>query len=105
MIRDLQQKFAGRIKSDDAGEGGIGDVKDTLTFRNGDGGRELDSSQLAPALPFHFRAVVVAHAIRAGIGQAEVVVFVQGEAEGFGKSFIAFFRASKPAAEPGESRL
>lgn len=105
MVGDLEPKFAGGIEREDTGERGIRDIKDALAFRDGDRRSETDASELVPTLPFHFRAIVEAHAICAGIGQAEVVIFVEGEAERFGESFIAFFGTGKPMAEPRESGL
>ena len=105
MIGDLEQEFAGRIERQDTGERGIGDVKNSLASSHGDGRSEPNTPELIPALPFHFRAVVEAHAVCAGVGQAEVVVFIEGEAERFGKGFIAFFGAGDPMAKAGEGGL
>jgi len=78
MIGDLEQEFAGGIERQDTGERGIGDVEDSPASGDGDGGSETNATDLVPALPFHFRAVVEAHAVCAGVGQAEVVVFIEG---------------------------
>jgi hypothetical protein len=103
VIGDLETQFAVVGESDDLCKSRIRNEECPVSFGNSDRGEEPDWANLFPTMPFSSLTIVKANGVGARIGDAKILVFVEGEAERLLEDIDGFAAAGEPLSKAFQS--